>query len=86
MLKYSIIAWEEKTVGEKNVEFVILDDSQKIYCEVKSPGWEGELTDEERQRLMGQVEVLLRKGLVTEKELLEDLGKALNRLETRQPE
>jgi CheY-like chemotaxis protein len=43
-----------------------------------------ELTDEERQRLMGQVEVLLHKGLFTEHELLEDLGRALSRVESRQ--
>jgi hypothetical protein len=47
-LKYPIISWEEKTIGDKNVEFVVLDDSHKIYCEVKSPGWEGELTEDER--------------------------------------
>jgi CheY-like chemotaxis protein len=45
-----------------------------------------ELTAEERQRLNGQVEVLLRKGLFTEQELLEDLGNALKRIEARQPE
>jgi PAS domain S-box-containing protein len=45
-----------------------------------------ELTEEERQRLSGQVEVLLHKGLFTEHELLEDLGRALSRLEARQPE
>ncbi|MEJ2556664.1 MAG: GAF domain-containing protein [Anaerolineae bacterium] len=44
------------------------------------------LTEEERQSLSGQVEVLLRKGLFTEHELLEDLGKALSRVESRQPE
>ncbi len=44
------------------------------------------LTEEERQRLSGQVEVLLRKGLFTEHELLEDLGKALSRVESRRSE
>jgi CheY-like chemotaxis protein len=43
-----------------------------------------ELTDEERQQLMGQVEVLLHKGLFTEHELLEDLGRVLSRMESRQ--
>lgn len=41
-----------------------------------------ELTEEEQQQLSGQVEVLLRKGLFTEQELLEDLGKALSRIES----
>ncbi len=45
-----------------------------------------ELTEDERRRLSGQVEVLLRKGLFTEHELLEDLGKALSRVESHQPE
>jgi CheY-like chemotaxis protein len=44
-----------------------------------------ELAEEESQELMGQVEILLRKGLFTEHELLEDLGAALGRIESRQP-
>jgi threonine synthase len=45
-----------------------------------------ELTEGEQQQLTGQVEVLLRKGLFTEHELLEDLGRALERIEARQSE
>jgi threonine synthase len=45
-----------------------------------------QLTEEEHQRLNGQVEVLLRKGLFTEHELLDDLSKALNRIKLRQPQ
>jgi len=45
-----------------------------------------ELTEEERQRIDGQVEVLLRKGLFTEHELLEGVAKALDRVECRQSE
>jgi signal transduction histidine kinase/response regulator RpfG family c-di-GMP phosphodiesterase/putative methionine-R-sulfoxide reductase with GAF domain len=41
------------------------------------------LTEEERHRLLGQVEALLRKGLFSERELLEDLHKALSRIELR---
>lgn len=41
------------------------------------------LTEEERQRLLGQVEILLHKGLFTEHELLEDLRKALGQIELR---
>jgi CheY-like chemotaxis protein len=40
-----------------------------------------DLTEEEQQQLKGQVEVLLRKGLFTEQELLDDLGTALSRIE-----
>jgi threonine synthase len=41
------------------------------------------LTEEERHRLLGQVEALLRKGIFSEHELLEDLHKALSRIELR---
>ena len=40
-----------------------------------------DLSEEEQQQLEGQVEVLLRKGLFTEQELLDDLGTALSRIE-----
>ncbi len=39
-----------------------------------------ELTPDEHKRLTGQVEVLLRKGLFSEKELLEDVGRALEHI------
>src|SRR5215471_12914593 len=38
-LHYSIMDWERKTVGGKDVDFVMRDGLQEIYCEVKSPGW-----------------------------------------------
>jgi len=47
-LKYPVIRWEEKTVGDRDVDFVIRAGSNEIYSEVKSPGWESELTQEER--------------------------------------
>ena len=40
-----------------------------------------DLTEEEQQQLEGQVEVLLRKGLFTEQELLDDLATALSQIE-----
>jgi CheY-like chemotaxis protein len=39
-----------------------------------------ELTPEEHERLTGQVEVMLRKGIFTENELLEDVSHALQRI------
>jgi GAF domain-containing protein/DNA-binding response OmpR family regulator len=39
-----------------------------------------ELTPEEQEKLTGQVEVLLRKGIFTEHELLQDVGLALDRI------
>lgn len=44
------------------------------------------LTKEEQQRLTGQVEALLHKGIFTEIELLEDLKKALSRIESNRAE
>ena len=48
ILNYPIISWEEKTVGNQDVEFVIKYGKSKIFCEVKSVGWESELDQEER--------------------------------------
>lgn len=50
--KYSVIQWEEKTINERDVDFVIQNGLGEIYCEVKSPGWEGEL--EQNERLSGR--------------------------------
>ena len=47
-LKYPVINWEEKTVGNHNVDFVTLNGDDDIYCEVKTPIWESELTQKER--------------------------------------
>lgn len=47
-LKYPVIKWEEKTVGNQNVDFVIPNGDEDIYCEVKTPIWESELTKKER--------------------------------------
>ena len=47
-LNYKIIEWEKPTIGGKNVDLLILIGSEEIYCEVKSPGWEAELNQEER--------------------------------------
>ena len=47
-LNYKIIEWEKPTIDGKNVDFLILVGSEKIYCEVKSPGWEAELNQKER--------------------------------------
>jgi signal transduction histidine kinase/DNA-binding response OmpR family regulator len=44
-----------------------------------------QLTDEDRERLNGQVEVLLNKGLFTERELLEDVKVALQKVQSHFP-
>lgn len=48
ILKYPVIEWEVETVNNRNVDFVIKSNNKKYFCEVKSPGWIGELTQEER--------------------------------------
>jgi hypothetical protein len=50
LLGYTIINWEEKTVGDYDVDFVIKEDADKIFCEVKSPGWESELSKKELKK------------------------------------
>jgi len=48
ILGYGILDWEVKTNGTKNVDFILKVGSGKVYAEVKSPGWEGELDVAER--------------------------------------
>jgi len=43
-----------------------------------------ELTQEEHEQLTGRVEALLQKGLFTENELLEDVGRALEKIGSRE--
>ncbi|HMX42780.1 MAG TPA: hypothetical protein PKB12_03590 [Elusimicrobiota bacterium] len=49
VLRYPVIDWERKTVGGRDVDLVVQSGVNEIYCEVKSPGWESELTDEEKK-------------------------------------
>ncbi len=46
-LNFVVIGWEVPTKNNKNVDFVIKGKSDEIFCEVKSPGWEGELSKKE---------------------------------------
>ncbi len=47
-LGFRIADWEVETANRQNVEFVIKNRAERIYCEVKSPQWEGELSPSER--------------------------------------
>ncbi len=47
-LNYKITDWERKTVNDKDVDFIIEYNKDDIHCEVKSPGWESELTQKEQ--------------------------------------
>jgi hypothetical protein len=46
-LNFVVTGWEVPTKNNKNVDFVIESKVNKIFCEVKSPGWEGELSKKE---------------------------------------
>ena len=46
-LNFVVIGWEIPTKNNKNVDFVIEEKVNEIFCEVKSPGWEGELSKKE---------------------------------------
>ena len=50
--KYPVIQWEAKTANRRDIDFVIKKDTNEICCEVKSPGWEMEL--EQNERLEGR--------------------------------
>ena len=46
-LNFVVTGWEMPTKNNKNVDFVIEEKVNEIFCEVKSPGWEGELSKKE---------------------------------------
>ena len=48
LLNYKVTDWEVDTLNNGNVEFTIKFNSKDIYCEVKSPSWQSELSDEEK--------------------------------------
>jgi len=50
LLNFTVIDWEVLTKNNKDIDFVIKGKVNEIFCEVKSPGWEGELSKKE---LMG---------------------------------
>jgi hypothetical protein len=46
-LNFIVTGWEVPTKNNKNVDFVIERKVNEIFCEVKSPGWERELSKKE---------------------------------------
>jgi hypothetical protein len=46
--KYPVYEWDVKTIYNRDVDFLIYNNGEKIYCEVKSPGWESEIESKER--------------------------------------
>jgi hypothetical protein len=49
LLGFEVVDWERPTVGGLDVDFVVRARASEILCEVKSPGWEGQLTQDERK-------------------------------------
>ena len=48
LLRFPIVGWEIKTANNRDVEFLVRVGTVDLYCEVKSPGWEGELSKSEQ--------------------------------------
>ena len=47
-LGFEVTSWNPKTKEARDVEFCVQDKAgSEIFCEVKSPGWQGQLTKEE---------------------------------------
>lgn len=48
ILNLKVTGWEVPTNGDKNVDFTIDLNSEEVYCEVKSPSWQSELSKKEK--------------------------------------
>jgi len=48
LLNLKVTGWEVPTISDKNVDFSIDLNSEEVYCEVKSPSWQSELSDKEK--------------------------------------
>jgi len=48
ILSLKVTGWEVPTNSDKNVDFTIDLNSEEVYCEVKSPSWQSELTEREK--------------------------------------
>lgn len=48
ILNLKVTGWEMPTSSDKNVDFTIDLNSEEVYCEVKSPSWQSELSEKEK--------------------------------------
>ena len=48
ILNFKITDWEVPTVRDQNVDFTMALNSEEVYCEVKRPSWQSELSDKEK--------------------------------------
>jgi hypothetical protein len=50
-MEFRVLAWEPEAVMDRPGDIDVQHgDTEAIFIEVKGPGWEGELTQEERKR------------------------------------
>ncbi len=47
-LNFKVTDWDVPTIRDQNVDFTITLYSKDVYCEVKSPSWQSELSDKEK--------------------------------------
>ena len=47
-LNFKVTDWDVPTIRDQNVDFIISLYSKDVYCEVKSPSWQSELSDKEK--------------------------------------
>ena len=47
-LNFKVTDWDVPTIRDQNVDFTIILYSKDVYCEVKSPSWQSELSDKEK--------------------------------------
>jgi hypothetical protein len=47
-VSYPVVDWEPTDAGNRKLEYAVAISSQRMLVEVKSPGWEAELSDEQR--------------------------------------
>jgi hypothetical protein len=48
ILNLKVTDWDVPTICDQNVDFTIALYSKEVYCEVKSPSWQSELSDKEK--------------------------------------
>ncbi len=48
ILNFKVTDWDVPTICDQNVDFTIALYSKEVYCEVKSPSWQSELSKKEK--------------------------------------
>ncbi len=48
ILNFKVTDWEVTAIRDQNIDFTIALHSKEVYCEVKSPSWQSELSNKEK--------------------------------------